>query len=66
MIVTTFTVELDIGPATFCSPALPLASDRSRDEDSSSWAVQADRTAIAPPVGLEPTTDRLETDHDQQ
>ena len=41
MIVMTFTIELEIGLSFLLQSALPLASDRSRDEDSSSWAVQA-------------------------
>ena len=38
--MTTFTIELDIGLTYLLQSALPLACDRSRDEDSSSWAVQ--------------------------
>ena len=37
MIVMTFTIELDIGLFYLLQSALPLASDRSRDADSSSW-----------------------------
>ena len=47
MIAMKFTIELDIGLSFLVQAALPPASDRSRDEDSSSFAVQADRTAIA-------------------
>jgi hypothetical protein len=36
MITTTFTIELDIGLSYLLRSALPLASDRSRDENSSS------------------------------
>ena len=35
-----FTVELGIGLSFLLQAALPPASDRSRDEDSSSWAVE--------------------------
>src|SRR5919106_2107240 len=38
MIAMKFTIELDIGLSYLLQSALPLASDRSRDEDSSSWA----------------------------
>ena len=41
MIVMTFTIERDIGLSFLLQAALSLASDRSRDENSSSWAVQA-------------------------
>jgi len=40
MIAMKFTIELDIGLSFLLQAALP-ASDRSRDENSSSWAVQA-------------------------
>jgi hypothetical protein len=36
-----FTIELDIGLSFVLQSALLRASDRSRDENSSSWAVQA-------------------------
>ena len=45
MIVMTFTIELDIGLSCLLQAALPLASDRSRDEDSSSWAWRPVRRA---------------------
>src|SRR5215216_4452246 len=40
MIVMKPTIWLDIGLSYRLQSALPLASDRSRDENSSSWAVQ--------------------------
>ncbi len=39
MIAMKFTVELDIGLSFLLQAALPQPSDRSRDENSSSWAV---------------------------
>jgi hypothetical protein len=41
MIVMRFTIELDTGLPFLLQFAPPLASDRSRDENSSSWALQA-------------------------
>ena len=41
MIVMKFTIELDTGLSYLLQSALPLASDRSRDNPSSSWAGQA-------------------------
>ena len=41
MIAMTFTIELDIGLSYLLQAALALAGDRSREENSLSWAVKA-------------------------
>jgi len=41
MIAMKFTIELEIGLSILLQAALPQLSDRSRDENSSSWAAQA-------------------------
>ncbi|HWI74071.1 MAG TPA: hypothetical protein VNT55_19075, partial [Baekduia sp.] len=41
MIAMKFTIERDIGLSSLVQAALPPASDRSRDENSSSCVVQA-------------------------